>query len=181
MVTLVGTQPRSSLSMQWMCCVRPMRWRAPATTYCRWPSASRRIPPLGVCLMPPPRRWPEKSSAIRMRSAAWQTRRAIATHYTDRYGVDVPAQRIAVTTGSSAGFSLAFLAVTDPGGRVAITAPGYPAYRNIIKALSLEAVEIETDPADDHMLTVEVLEKAHRENRIDATPDRQSRPIRPAL
>ena len=97
-----------------------------------------------------------------------ETRRAIAAHYASRYGVEVPAERIAVTTGSSAGFSLAFLAVTDPGGRVAITAPGYPAYRNIVKALSLEAVEIETDPAQDHMLTVEALERAHREKRIDA-------------
>jgi aspartate/methionine/tyrosine aminotransferase len=96
------------------------------------------------------------------------TRRAIAAHYAARYGVEVPAERIAVTTGSSAGFSLAFLAVTDPGGRVAITAPGYPAYRNIIKALSLEPVEIETDPAEDHMLTVDALEKAHREKRVDA-------------
>ncbi|GAB4352223.1 MAG: aminotransferase class I/II-fold pyridoxal phosphate-dependent enzyme [Oricola sp.] len=97
-----------------------------------------------------------------------ETRRAIAAHYARRYGVEVPARRIAVTTGSSAGFSLAFLAVTDPGGRVAITAPGYPAYRNIIKALSLEAVEIETDPAENHMLTVEALERAHAERRVDA-------------
>ncbi|QKV18014.1 pyridoxal phosphate-dependent aminotransferase [Oricola thermophila] len=97
-----------------------------------------------------------------------ETRRAIAAHYADRYGIEVPAGRIAVTTGSSAGFSLAFLAVTDPGGRVAITAPGYPAYRNIIRALSLEPVEIATDPADDHMLTVASLEAAHRERRIDA-------------
>ena len=96
-----------------------------------------------------------------------ETRRAIARHYGERYGVEVPAERIAVTTGSSAGFSLAFLAVTDPGGRVAITAPGYPAYRNIIKALSMEAVEIETDPADSHMLTVGALEAAHRDRPID--------------
>ena len=96
-----------------------------------------------------------------------ETRRAIAAHYTERYGVEVPVGRIAVTTGSSAGFSLAFLAVTDPGGRVAITAPGYPAYRNIIKALSLEAVEIETDMAEDHMLSVDALQAAHREKRID--------------
>ena len=96
-----------------------------------------------------------------------ETRRAISRHYGDRYGVEVPAERIAVTTGSSAGFSLAFLAVTDPGDRVAITAPGYPAYRNIIKALSLEPVEIQTDSAESHMLTVEALEAAHRERPIN--------------
>lgn len=97
-----------------------------------------------------------------------ETRKAIAAHYAERYGVEIPAGRVAVTTGSSAGFSLAFLAVTDPGGRIAITRPGYPAYRNIIKALSLEAVEIATDPAESHMLTVEALENAHRAGRIDA-------------
>ena len=49
-----------------------------------------------------------------------------------------------VTTGSSAGFVLAFLALFDAGARVAITAPGYPAYRNILEALGLEPV---ADPA----------------------------------
>ena len=97
-----------------------------------------------------------------------ESRQAIADHYARHYGVEVPVGRIALTTGSSAGFSLAFLAVSEPGGRVAITAPGYPAYRNILKALSLEAVEIETDSAEGHMLTVEALEAAHRQGRIDA-------------
>jgi aspartate/methionine/tyrosine aminotransferase len=97
-----------------------------------------------------------------------ESRKAIAAHYARRYDVEVPVERIALTTGSSAGFSLAFLAVTDPGGRVAITAPGYPAYRNIIKALSLEGVEIETDADENHMLTVGALEARHREGRIDA-------------
>ncbi|WP_421848764.1 pyridoxal phosphate-dependent aminotransferase [Oricola sp.] len=97
-----------------------------------------------------------------------ESRRAIAAHYGERYDVEVPAERVALTTGSSAGFSLVFLAVSDPGGRVAITAPGYPAYRNILKALSLEAVEIETAGANGHMLTVEALEAAHRKSRLDA-------------
>jgi aspartate/methionine/tyrosine aminotransferase len=97
-----------------------------------------------------------------------ESRRALADHYARRYGVEVPPERIALTTGSSAGFSLAFLAVTDPGQRIAITAPGYPAYRNIIKALSLEAVEIETDPDENHMLTVEALEAAHRTAPLSA-------------
>jgi aspartate/methionine/tyrosine aminotransferase len=69
-------------------------------------------------------------------------REAIAAHYADHYGVEVPVSRIAVTTGSSAAFNLAFLTLFDPGDRVAITAPGYPAYRNIMAALGLEVVEI---------------------------------------
>ncbi|MEW9808213.1 pyridoxal phosphate-dependent aminotransferase [Mesorhizobium sp. ZMM04-5] len=74
-------------------------------------------------------------------------RQAISAHYAEHYGVDVPAARIAVTTGSSAAFNLAFLAMFDPGDRVAIAAPGYPAYRNIMAALGLEVVEIELDGA----------------------------------
>ena len=72
-------------------------------------------------------------------------RAAISAHYAEHYGLDVPVARIAVTTGSSAAFNLAFLAMFDPGDRVAIAAPGYPAYRNIMAALGLEVVEIELD------------------------------------
>lgn len=74
-------------------------------------------------------------------------RQAIATHYADHYGVDVSPARIAVATGSSAAFNLAFLAMFDVGDRVAIAAPGYPAYRNIMTALGLEVVEIELEGA----------------------------------
>src|SRR5690606_2207268 len=59
-------------------------------------------------------------------------RARIAGYYRERHGVDVAPGRIAVTTGSSAGFNLAFLAAFDPGERIALTAPGYPAYRNIL-------------------------------------------------
>src|SRR5918911_1520367 len=67
-------------------------------------------------------------------------RERIARHYREAYGVAVPPERIVVTTGSSAGFVLAFLSLFDAGQRVAITAPGYPAYRNILRALDLEPV-----------------------------------------
>ncbi len=91
-------------------------------------------------------------------------RQAIAGHYRDHYGVDVPVARIAVTTGSSAGFNLAFLAMFDPGDRVAITTPGYPAYRNILIALGLEVVEIRLD--EEGWLTAAQLEKAHRDKPL---------------
>lgn len=74
-------------------------------------------------------------------------REAIARHYGEHYGLDVAPSRIAVTTGSSAAFNLAFLAMFDPGDRVAVAAPGYPAYRNIMAALGLEVVEIELEGA----------------------------------
>jgi aspartate/methionine/tyrosine aminotransferase len=70
-------------------------------------------------------------------------REAIAGDYRDRYGVVVDPGDIVVTTGSSAAFQLAFLAAFEPGERVALAAPGYPAYRNILSALGLEPVLIE--------------------------------------
>ncbi|RWN58717.1 aminotransferase class I/II-fold pyridoxal phosphate-dependent enzyme [Mesorhizobium sp.] len=91
-------------------------------------------------------------------------REAIAQHYADHYGLAVSPGRIAVTTGSSAAFNLAFLAMFDPGDRVAIAAPGYPAYRNITAALGIEIVEIELD--GDAYLHAEHLKAAHREKNL---------------
>jgi len=72
-------------------------------------------------------------------------RAAIARHYKDYYGLDVPAERIVVTTGSSAGFQLAFLAAFDAGDSVALGEPAYPAYRNILKGLDLIPKMISTE------------------------------------
>jgi len=69
-------------------------------------------------------------------------REAIARHYRTYYGVSVPAERIVVTTGSSAAFLLAFLAAFDVGDRVAVAEPGYPAYRNILSALGVVPVAL---------------------------------------
>jgi aspartate/methionine/tyrosine aminotransferase len=88
-------------------------------------------------------------------------RERIARHYADRYGVIVPAERVIVTTGSSAGFILAFLSMFDAGDRVAITAPGYPAYRNILKSLDLVAHEIPTGAETRYALNGSLIEEAH--------------------
>lgn len=92
-------------------------------------------------------------------------RHAIASHYGEHYGVDVPASRICVTTGSSAAFNLAFLAMFDAGDRVAIASPGYPAYRNIMAALGIEVVEIELG-TQTH-LTAAMVEAEHRRRRLN--------------
>ncbi|MFD9897676.1 pyridoxal phosphate-dependent aminotransferase [Mesorhizobium sp. NPDC059025] len=91
-------------------------------------------------------------------------RRAIADHYRDHYQIEVAPERIAVTTGSSAAFNLAFLAMFDAGDRVAIAAPGYPAYRNIMAALGIEVVEIELEGAA--YLHAEHLVSAHAEKPL---------------
>ncbi len=74
-------------------------------------------------------------------------RRRLAQFYAERYGVGVDPARVVITTGSSGAFLLAFLAAFDVGDRVALVAPGYPAHRNILHALGLEAVEIPVDAA----------------------------------
>jgi aspartate/methionine/tyrosine aminotransferase len=73
-------------------------------------------------------------------------RAAIARHYRDAYRLDLPAHRVVVTTGSSGGFVLAFLAAFDAGDRVAMVTPGYPCYRNILTALGVVPVEIPVGP-----------------------------------
>lgn len=88
-------------------------------------------------------------------------RRRIARHYHETYGIKVPAERVVVTTGSSGGFLLAFLACFQPGDRIAITTPGYPAYRNILIALGLEPVAIEVGPETRFALTPELIARAH--------------------
>ncbi|CAJ1509965.1 MULTISPECIES: pyridoxal phosphate-dependent aminotransferase [Mycobacteriaceae] len=75
-----------------------------------------------------------------------ELRSAIAGSYADRYGLSVDPDDVVVTTGSSGGFLLAFLACFDAGDRVAIASPGYPCYRNILTALGCEVVEIPCGP-----------------------------------
>ena len=76
-----------------------------------------------------------------------ELRARIADLYRDWYGLTLDPARVIVTAGSSAGFQLAFLSLFDAGARVGIGDPGYPSYRNILKALSLTPVRIETGAA----------------------------------
>ena len=89
-------------------------------------------------------------------------RARIARHYQETYRVEVDPGRIVVTTGSSAGFILAFLALFEPGDRVAVALPGYPPYRHILRALGCEPVPIETTRAGRWAITPEMLVTAHR-------------------
>ncbi|NVJ93796.1 MAG: pyridoxal phosphate-dependent aminotransferase [Methylocystaceae bacterium] len=84
-------------------------------------------------------------------------RERIARYYKDYYGVNVGADRIVVTTGSSSGFLLSFLAAFEEGDKVGLTAPGYPAYRNILKALGYIPVEIPVGQETHFQPTPEIL------------------------
>jgi aspartate/methionine/tyrosine aminotransferase len=71
-----------------------------------------------------------------------------------------------VTTGSSAGFILAFLSMFEPGDRVALANPGYPPYRHILTALGCEPVLIETSAATRWAMPVDALRDAHRQKPL---------------
>lgn len=75
-------------------------------------------------------------------------REKIAQLYETRHGLKIDPARVVVTSGSSGAFLLAFTALFDAGERVALGAPGYPSYRQILRALSLTPVDIQTRAED---------------------------------
>jgi len=77
----------------------------------------------------------------------------IGVHYRETYGVDVDPGRIFLTCGASPALVLAITCLFDPGARVAIARPGYVAYRNTLKALYMEPVELPCGPAERFQLT----------------------------
>jgi aspartate/methionine/tyrosine aminotransferase len=87
-----------------------------------------------------------------------ELRQAIAQHYQDYYKVSVPVDRVVVTTGSSGSFLLSFLGAFEAGDRVGLTAPGYPAYRNILRSLGCVPVEIPVGPETGFQPTPEILD-----------------------
>jgi aspartate/methionine/tyrosine aminotransferase len=89
-------------------------------------------------------------------------RRRIAHAYAEWHGLEIDPARIVVTTGSSAGFVLAFLAAFEAGDRVATALPGYPPYRHILSALGCEPVGIETTAQTRWAITPAALLEQHR-------------------
>lgn len=75
-----------------------------------------------------------------------ELRARIAGLYRDWYGVDLDPERVIVTPGSSGAFLLAFSALFDAGDRIGVGEPGYPSYRQILKAMSLQPVGIAAAP-----------------------------------
>jgi len=92
-------------------------------------------------------------------------RERIAAHYQDWYRCDLSAERVAVTVGASGAFPLAFLAAFDPGDRIAMVAPFYPPYVNIVTALGMVPVIMEAGPESRFQPNVAMLEK------LDPRPD----------
>ena len=84
-------------------------------------------------------------------------RARIAKLYDDRYGVTVDPERVVMTAGASPALVLALMMRFQPADRVAIARPGYVAYRNTLKALHMEPVEIDCGPEVRFQLTAEAL------------------------
>lgn len=89
-----------------------------------------------------------------------ELRERICRYYADHHAVDVDPSRVVVTVGASGGMVLALLAAFDVGDRVAITEPGYAAYRNIVSALGLELVGVPVGPGTRYVPTPELLDAA---------------------
>lgn len=85
-------------------------------------------------------------------------REIIAAHHRYWYAVDVTADDVVVTTGSSGAFSTIFLAAFEAGDTVAMTRPGYPAYRNTLTALGCRVLELDCGPQTRYQPTVAMLE-----------------------
>ncbi|WP_138841654.1 pyridoxal phosphate-dependent aminotransferase [Rhodococcus pyridinivorans] len=91
-------------------------------------------------------------------------REEIAAYHRHKYGIDVDADDVVVTTGSSGAFTLVFLAAFDVGDTVVVARPGYPAYRNTLAALGCRVVELDCGPQTRYQPTVAMLEE------LDAPP-----------
>lgn len=84
-------------------------------------------------------------------------REGIAQLYKRRHGLDIPAKRVAVTVGTSAGLMLAFLAAFSAGDTVAVVEPSYPAYRGTLKAIDLVPYRLTTDASTGYRVTPEMI------------------------
>lgn len=93
-------------------------------------------------------------------------RERIARHYQEAYGVQVAPERVIVTTGSSGGFMLSFLAAFDAGAKIGLPIPGYPAYMNILEALGLEVVPIDAGASAGFVPQLDAIAAARREHGI---------------
>lgn len=91
-------------------------------------------------------------------------RHTISEHYKKKYGVSIPPTRIVITTGSSAGFILSFLACFNEGDAVALASSGYPCYRNIMTATALEYVSVPVN--SNYKVTARELLAAINDRRI---------------
>ena len=99
-----------------------------------------------------------------------QLRSRISNLYGEWYNIDLNPERVVITTGSSGGFILSFATLFDVGERVGIGSPGYPSYRQILKAQNLIPVNIETELKNKYQPTTEDIKKNDLDGLLVASP-----------
>src|SRR5690242_10054468 len=112
-----------------------------------------------------------------------ELREAIAAYYRSRYGVEVPASRVIVTSGSSGALMLACAALIDPGDEVLLADPGYPANRQFVRVMGGVPRAMPVTAADDYQLTPAHLERgwgARTAAAIVASPSNPTGTLVPA-
>ncbi len=89
----------------------------------------------------------------------------IARSYAENYGVAVEREQVILTCGASPAFVMALSCLFRPGARVALARPGYVAYRNALKAMYLDPVEMECGPDERFQVTAAAVDA------LDPVPD----------
>ena len=97
-----------------------------------------------------------------------ELRRAIASHYRARYGVEIPFERVVVTTGASGALMLACAALIDPRDEVLVADPGYPCNRQFVRLMEGTPVAVPVDAASGYQLTPALLEQRWTQRTIAA-------------
>jgi len=95
-----------------------------------------------------------------------ELREAIAAFYDTRYGLSIPAQRIVVTTGSSAALGLICDLIINPGDGLQLTDPGYPCNANFVRRAGGEPQLIPVDAHNAYQLTSEAVAEHWRDNTV---------------
>ena len=85
-------------------------------------------------------------------------RDCLSNYYKEYHNIEIPSDRIVITTGSSGAFILSFLTVFEHGDKVGLTSPGYPAYKNILRAVGVDVIEIPVNANTDFQLNTEILD-----------------------
>lgn len=92
-----------------------------------------------------------------------ELRAAISAFYRQRYCIDVPASRIAVTNGASGALNLAFACLTNPGDEWLLTDPGYPCNRHILRTYEGRPVALPVGPESNFQPTAAQVDAAWSE------------------
>ena len=87
-------------------------------------------------------------------------REAIAAHYQERFGVSVPASRVAVTAGASGGLLTVAALYFAPGDEVLVPDPGYPGYRHFARAFEARARPLAVSAASLFQPSLEMVRAA---------------------